>query len=46
MQKLYGMFCRNDAEHIHADYLITRKVKDFKKSKVITLSPTEFLARL
>ena len=34
------------AERIHADYLITRNVRDFKRSKVIAFTPTEFLARL
>lgn len=34
------------AERIHANYLITRNVKDFKKSKVMALTPTEFLERL
>ena len=34
------------AERIHADYIITRNVKDFKKSKTVAFTPTEFLARL
>ena len=34
------------ATRVHADYLITRNIKDFKKSKVTALSPTEFLSRL
>lgn len=34
------------AERIHADYLITRNVRDFKQSKVITFTPSEFLTRL
>ena len=34
------------AERIHADYIITRNVKDFKSSKVMALAPGEFLARL
>ena len=33
------------AERVHADYLITRNIKDFKKSKVTAFSPTEFLSR-
>ena len=33
------------AERIGADNIITRNVKDFKKSKVIAFTPTEFLAR-
>jgi len=34
------------AENIHADNIITRNVKDFKKSKIVAFTPTEFLARL
>ena len=34
------------AERIHADNIITRNVKDYKKSKIIAFTPTEFLARL
>ena len=34
------------AERIHADNIITRNVKDFKKSKIVDFTPTEFLARL
>jgi predicted nucleic acid-binding protein len=34
------------AERIHADNIITRNVKDFKQSKIVALTPTEFLARL
>lgn len=34
------------AERIHADYIITRNVRDFKKSKVTAFTPAEFLARL
>jgi predicted nucleic acid-binding protein len=34
------------AERIHADYIVTRNVKDFKNSKVAALAPGEFLARL
>lgn len=33
------------AERIHADNIITRNVKDFKESKIVALTPTEFLAR-
>ena len=33
------------AERIDADYIITRNVKDFKNSKIIALTPSEFLAR-
>ena len=34
------------AERIRADYIITRNVKDFRRSKVVAFTPTEFLARL
>lgn len=34
------------AERIHADYIITRNVKDFVKSKVTAFTPSELLARL
>ncbi len=34
------------AERIHADFIITRNVKDFKESKTPTFTPTEFLAKL
>ena len=34
------------AERIHADNIITRNVKDFKQSKLVAFTPTEFLARL
>ena len=33
------------AKRIHADCIITRNVKDFKKSEVIAFTPAEFLAR-
>ncbi len=33
------------AKRIHADYIITRNVKDFKKSVVVALTPAEFIAR-
>ncbi len=33
------------AKRIHADYIITRNVKDFKQSEVIAITPSEFLAR-
>ena len=32
-------------ERIHADYIITRNIRDFKCSKVMALSPGEFIAR-
>ena len=34
------------ADRIHADNIITRNVKDFKKSKIFALTPTEFLEKL
>ena len=34
------------AEAIHADYIITRNVKDFTQSKVVAFTPTELLARI
>jgi hypothetical protein len=33
------------AERIHADYIITRNNRDFKKSRVMAFTPTEFLSR-
>ena len=33
------------AKRIHADCIITRNVKDYKKSDVVAFTPTEFLAR-
>ncbi|MCR4655564.1 MAG: PIN domain-containing protein [Lachnospiraceae bacterium] len=33
------------AKRIHADYIITRNVKDFMRSEVIAFTPSEFLAR-
>lgn len=34
------------AEQIHADYIITRNVRDFTKSKVTAFTPSELLARI
>lgn len=34
------------AEQIHADYIITRNVRDFTRSKVIAFTPTELLMRI
>lgn len=34
------------AESIHADYIITRNIKDFAQSKVMAFTPTELLARI
>ena len=34
------------ADRLHVDYIITRNVRDFNKSKAIAFTPNEFLARL
>ena len=34
------------AERIHADYIITRNVRDFSKSRVMAFAPPELLARI
>lgn len=34
------------AERIHADYMITRDVRDFSQSKVRAFTPSELLARI
>ena len=34
------------AEQVHADYIVTRNVRDFDKSKVIAFTPAELLARI
>ena len=34
------------AERIHADFIITRKIKDFCGRKIIAFTPAELLARL
>lgn len=34
------------AERVHADYIITRDVRDFAKSKVIAFTPSELIARI
>jgi predicted nucleic acid-binding protein len=34
------------AERIHADYIITRNVRDFANSKVMAFTPSELLARI
>lgn len=34
------------AERVHADYIITRNVRDFAKSKVLAFTPSELLARI
>ena len=33
-------------ESVHADYIITRNLKDFTKSKVMAFTPTDLLARI
>lgn len=33
------------AESVHADYIITRNLKDFAKSKVVAFTPAELLTR-
>ncbi len=34
------------AEQVHADYIITRNVRDFNQSKVVAFTPSELLARI
>lgn len=34
------------AERIHADYIITRNVKDFNKSRITAFTPEEYLSRI
>ncbi|MCD8216806.1 MAG: PIN domain-containing protein [Clostridiales bacterium] len=34
------------AERLHADYIVTRNIKDFIGSKVMALTPSELIARL
>ncbi len=34
------------AKRIHADYIITRNVKDFQSSEIMALTPSELLARI
>ncbi len=34
------------AERLHADYIITRNVRDYRASKVMAFTPAELLARL
>lgn len=34
------------AERIHADYIITRNVRDFTQSRVMAFTPSELLARI
>lgn len=34
------------AEQVHADYIVTRNVRDFTKSKVVAFTPAELLMRI
>lgn len=34
------------AERVHADYIITRNVRDFAKSKEVAFTPSELIARI
>ena len=34
------------AESVHADYIITRNVKDFSKGKIAAITPSDFLAKI
>lgn len=34
------------AERVHADYIITRNVRDFAKSRVMAFTPSELIARI
>lgn len=34
------------AERIHADYIITRNIRDFARSKVMAFTPSELIARI
>lgn len=34
------------AERVHADYIITRNVRDFAKSRVVAFTPAELLVRI
>ena len=34
------------AERVHADYIITRNISDFAKSKVVAFTPSELIARI
>lgn len=34
------------AERLHADCIVTRNVRDYRKSRVVAFTPTELLARL
>ena len=51
MRNKYGLVdwhkCHQSAtaEAVHADYIITRNIKDFSKSKVTAITPSDFLAK-
>lgn len=34
------------AESVHADYIISRNIKDFTNSRIMAFTPTELLARI
>ena len=34
------------AQKVHADYIVTRNVRDYTKSRVIAFTPSELLARI
>ena len=34
------------AQRIHADFIITRNIKDFAKSKILPFAPAELIARI
>lgn len=34
------------AERVHADFIITRNIKDFTKSRVVAFTPAELIARI
>ena len=34
------------AQKVHADYIVTRNVRDFTKSRVIAFTPSDLLARI
>ncbi len=34
------------AERIHADYIITRNVRDYNQSRILALTPAEYLNRI
>lgn len=34
------------AERVHADFIITRNVRDFAKSKVVAFTPSELIVRI